>query len=35
VLQALNKRKGRFSPHDLEVLEAMVAQGSLALGTRS
>jgi adenylate cyclase len=33
VLQALNKRKGRFSPHDLEVLDAMVAQGSLALGS--
>ena len=32
VLQALNKRKGRFSPHDLQVLQAMVAQGSLALG---
>ena len=33
VLQALNKRKGRFSPHDLEVLEAMVAQGTLALAS--
>ena len=33
VLQALNKRKGKFSPHDLEVLDAMVAQGSLALGS--
>jgi adenylate cyclase len=33
VLQALNKRKGKFSGHDLEVLDAMVAQGSLALGT--
>lgn len=32
VLQALNKRKGNFTPGDLEILEAMVAQGSLALG---
>jgi len=33
VLEALNKRKGNFTRRDLEVLQAMVAQGTLALGT--
>ncbi len=33
VLEALNKRKGNFTRRDLEDLEAMVAQGTLALGT--
>ncbi len=31
VAQILNKKKGRFSHHDLVLFEAMVAQGSLAL----
>jgi adenylate cyclase len=31
VAQALNKRKGKFSRHDLTVLEAMTTQGTLAL----
>jgi len=33
VLETLNKRKGNFTRRDLEVLDAMVAQGTLALGT--
>ncbi|MBI2752981.1 MAG: GAF domain-containing protein [Betaproteobacteria bacterium] len=33
VLEALNRRKGNFTRRDLEVLNAMVAQGTLALGT--
>jgi len=31
VAQALNKRKGRFTKGDLQLLEAMTAQGTLAL----
>jgi len=33
VLEVLNKKKGNFSRRDLEVLEAMVSQGVLALGS--
>jgi len=33
VLEALNKRKRNFTRRDLEVLQAMVEQGTLALGT--
>ena len=31
VAQALNKRKGRFTAHDLHLLQAMINQGALAL----
>jgi adenylate cyclase len=31
VAQALNKRKGKFTTHDLHLLQAMISQGSLAL----
>ncbi|TAN54247.1 MAG: adenylate/guanylate cyclase domain-containing protein [Betaproteobacteria bacterium] len=31
VVEALNKKKGRFTRRDLELLEAMTAQGALAL----
>lgn len=31
VAQTLNKRNGRFTKHDLQVLEAMTSQGTLAL----
>jgi adenylate cyclase len=31
VVEALNKKKGRFARRDLELLEAMTAQGALAL----
>ncbi len=31
VAQTLNKRKGKFTRHDLELLEAMSSQGTLAL----
>ena len=31
VAQTLNKRTGRFTKHDLQVLEAMTSQGTLAL----
>jgi adenylate cyclase len=31
VVEALNKRKGKFTRRDLELLEAMTAQGALAL----
>ncbi|MDP4027584.1 MAG: GAF domain-containing protein [Gallionella sp.] len=31
VAQTLNKRKGKFTPHDLHLLQAMTSQGTLAL----
>jgi len=31
VAQTLNKRKGKFTPHDQHLLEAMTSQGTLAL----